>query len=168
VDHVLEAMHKLRRELPELAYTIVGDGGDRPRLEALARSLRVDQRVTFAGWQNHFELAEAYRACDVFVLPSAQEGFGLVFLEAMATGKPVLAARAGAVPEVVVDGETGVLVDYGDVDALAAAILRLSRDAGLRRTLGEAGRKRFLEQFSFEQATNRVGELVRERSPERV
>jgi phosphatidylinositol alpha-1,6-mannosyltransferase len=159
IDHVLQAMQKLRLEL---TYSIVGDGGDRRRLEQLARSLGVGQRVNFAGWYNDFELSAMYRECDVFVLPSAQEGFGLVYLEAMAAGKPVIAARAGAVPEVVVDGVTGVLVDYGDIESLAAAIDRLSNDEALRRKMGEAGRMRFLENFGFEQATRKVAALLQD------
>lgn len=162
IDHVLRAIHILRRDYPELTYTIVGDGGDRQRLEAIARSLGIDERVTFAGWQNHFDLPEMYRACDLFVLPSAQEGFGLVFLEAMAAGRAVVATHAGAIPEVVVDRETGWLVDYGDVEGLASAIARLSSDAALRRRMGHAGRNRFLEHFSFEGATDRLAELLQD------
>jgi glycosyltransferase involved in cell wall biosynthesis len=159
IDHVMQAMQRLRLEI---TYTVVGDGGDRRRLEQLAHSLGVDQRVDFAGTYNYFDLSAMYGACDVFVLPSAQEGFGLVYLEAMAAGKPVIAARAGAAPEVVVDGVTGLLVEYGDIESLAAAIDRLSNDAALRRNMGDAGRMRFRENFGFEQATSKVAALLQE------
>ena len=86
-------------------------------------------------------LAE-YRNAAVFALPSAQEGFGIVFLEAMASSLPVVAARAAAVPEVVADGSTGILVPVNDHAALAEALMKLLQDEQLRRTLGFAGRDR--------------------------
>jgi glycosyltransferase involved in cell wall biosynthesis len=166
IDHVLNATQRLMQEFPQLTYTIVGDGSDRPRLEEIARELKIDRSVVFAGRAGPSELSALYRACDIFVLPSAQEGFGLVFLEAMAAGKAVIAARAGAAPEVVVDRVTGLLVDYGDVGGLASAIARLARDPELRERMGQAGRSRYLEKFSFEEATNRLAELLQDLSLE--
>ena len=162
IDHVLKAVSRLKRQLPDVRYRIVGHGSDLQRLEGIARDLGIDDRVEFLGVVNDLELAEIYSSCDVFVLPSGQEGFGMVFIEAMAAGKPVIAARAGAIPEVVVDGQTGLLVGYGDDAALADAIARLFADPELRSRLGSAGRQRFRERFSFDRVMARFDELLGE------
>lgn len=162
IDDVLKALHRLSSKLPNVRYRIVGYGSDRERLEGIAKDLGIDDRVDFAGFVDDPELVELYKSCELFILPSAQEGFGLVFIEAMAAGKPVIAARAGAVPEVVVDGQTGVLVEYGDQAALADAIAHLCADPELCRRLGSAGRERFLERFSFERVMARFDELLEE------
>jgi phosphatidylinositol alpha-1,6-mannosyltransferase len=162
IDHVLRALHDLRIKLPELRYRIVGEGSDRERLEGIAQDLGIGDRVDFLGRVDDAELADLYKSCELFILPSAQEGFGLVFVEAMAAGKPVIAAQAGAVPEVVVDGQTGALVEYGDEAALARAIAHLCADSELSRRLGSAGHERFLDRFSFEPVMARFDELLGE------
>ena len=131
------------RRLPNSALLrVVGTGPDLARLERLSRELEIGERVEFLGHVDFARLAGEYRRADVFCLPSRQEGFGIVFLEAMAAGLPIVAARAAAVPEVVIDGESGVLVDPDRPDELAAALDRLISDPGERRRLGEAGRSR--------------------------
>ncbi|MGE5278411.1 MAG: glycosyltransferase family 4 protein [Acidobacteriota bacterium] len=121
---------------------VVGTGPELPALERLAGELGLRDRAAFLGHVPFERLAEEYRGADVFCLPSLQEGFGIVFLEAMAAGLPVVACRAAAVPEVVADGECGILVPPGDVRALASALDRLLGDGALRRRLGAAGRRR--------------------------
>jgi glycosyltransferase involved in cell wall biosynthesis len=121
---------------------IVGDGPERGRLARLCRRRGLDSRVTFRGHVPFAELAAEYRSAGIFCLPSRQEGFGIVLLEAMAAGLAVVAARAGAVPEIVMDGKTGVLVPPGDPETLAEALDGLLRDAALRKRLGEAGERR--------------------------
>jgi glycosyltransferase involved in cell wall biosynthesis len=114
-------------------------------LRGLSHKLGLDRSVTFHGAvQDDREVRAAYQEAHLFALPSLQEGFGIVFLEAMASGLPVVAARAGAAPEVIADGETGLLVPPGDSTALADALLRLLRDPEMRRRMGEAGRARVL------------------------
>jgi glycosyltransferase involved in cell wall biosynthesis len=93
-----------------------------------------------------------FRGADIFVLPTRGDAFGIVFLEAMAHGTPVVASAVGGVPEVVEDGVTGVLAPPGDPDAFAEAIGRLAGDPALRRRLGEAGRRRLAERFSIPRA----------------
>jgi glycosyltransferase involved in cell wall biosynthesis len=105
-------------------------------------------------------LATCYRACDVFALPSLEEGFGIVYLEAMAFGKPVLAAPLTAVPEVVLDGETGILVDPDREHALVTALVSLLGNPALRKRLGEAGRRRVVEHFSFDRLVERLDEVM--------
>lgn len=119
---------------------IVGTGPRLPSLVRLARRLGLESRVAFTGHLPFAALAAEYRAADVFCLPSRQEGFGIVFLEAMAARLPIVAARAGAVPEVVPDGECGLLAPPGDIAVFASALERLLNDAHERRRLGEAGR----------------------------
>ncbi len=162
IDHVIGALHKLRNNLPHVRYRIVGDGDDRQRLERLARDLGITDRVAFAGRVDDEELADMYRSCDVFILPSKQEGFGIVLAEAMAAGKPVIGARAGAIPEVVIDAKTGILVEFGDEEAIADAIGRLSGDPDLRQRMGSAGRERFLQWFTFKRFVARFDELLDE------
>ncbi len=139
-DQLLDALPAL----PALRLVVAGDGDDRPRLEGRAAALGLSpQRVVFTGFVSEATLTELYRRSAVFAMPSRGEGFGLVYLEAMRQGKPCLAARDGAAREIVVDGETGLLVDPEKVSAIAAALGRLAGEPGLAGRLGEAGRRRF-------------------------
>src|SRR5205814_6993869 len=101
-------------------------GDDVPRLQELCSRLGVADAVTFTGFIDDQRLAEELSRCRMFALPSRKEGFGLVFLEAMARGRPCLGARAGGVPEVITES-TGMLVEYGDVAQLAAASVSMLR-----------------------------------------
>ncbi|HVB99879.1 MAG TPA: glycosyltransferase family 4 protein [Candidatus Dormibacteraeota bacterium] len=156
VDTVIQAMPQLLPCFPDLFYVIVGDGDGRPGLEKLVIENGVGERVIFAGECPKQSLRRYYEIADVFVMPSRQEGFGIVFLEAMAAGKPVVASACGGAPEVVRDGEDGYLVEYGDVSALAARLAGLLGDKGLRRRMGEAGRRKTEEQYQFEHFRDRL------------
>ena len=142
VATLLEAMALV----PDALLRVVGTGPELPHLRAGARRLGLAQRVELLGHVSFEKLAAEYGRANVFCLPSRQEGFGIVFLEAMAAGLPIVAARAAALPEVVPDGECGILVPPGDAPALAKALDRLLNDPDERRRLGEAGRRR-VEQF---------------------
>lgn len=123
----------------------------RSHLEEQIRSLGLEGRVMFSGLLPRSELAERFRKADVFVFPSLwNELFGMPIAEAMSSGIPVVATRVAGVPEVVDDGETGLLVDRGNASALAEGILRLLQDEGLRQSMGQAGRKKVLEQLSWD------------------
>ena len=163
-DSVLAAMHALRSELPDLVYVIVGDGAERQRLESLTRELQLENRVRFEGEVQADRLPFYYAASDVFILPTRVddgdfEGFGLVFLEAAATGKPVIAGRSGGVPEAVADGETGLLVDPDSALELAKAIRTLVTTPQLGKQLGWAGRARVLRQFTWNRAADAVAAI---------
>jgi glycosyltransferase involved in cell wall biosynthesis len=162
VDHALVAFSRLLARHPRALYRIVGKGSDKPRLQALAASLGLADRVAFEEDLTDLELADRYRRCSVFVLPSGQEGFGIVFLEAMRFGRPCVGGRAGGAPEAVEDGRTGLLVDFLDTAGLEAALDRLLGDAGLRRRMGEAGRRRVMEGFTFERFRERLREGLTE------
>ena len=160
-DMVLAAMHALRMELPDLVYVVVGDGAERARLEALTRELQLERRVHFEGEVAPRLLPLYYAVSDVFVLPTRVdagdfEGFGLVFLEAGATAKPVIGGRTGGVPEAVADGQTGLLVDPTDTRALAAALRTLVTDPVLRRQFGGAARARVCRDFTWARAAEAV------------
>jgi glycosyltransferase involved in cell wall biosynthesis len=127
---------------------IVGDGPDLPRLEEAIRSGGLSDAVRLA--RERHDVPRLLAAADVFVLASRSEGHPVSVLEAMAAGLPVVASRVGGVPEQVVDGETGLLVDPGDPEPLAAALERLTDDPALRRRLGAAGRARAEERFDLE------------------
>ncbi len=140
---LLAALPAVFRRHPGVRVRIVGGGPELPSLVARARALGLDGAVRFLGEvPDERQVRREYFAADLFCLPSLQEGFGIAFLEAMAAGLPVVAAAAGAVPELVPDGEAGLLVPPRDPEALAAALVRLLDDAELRHRFGAAGRRR--------------------------
>lgn len=136
LDFLLHAAQLLRRAIPQLEIRIVGNGPQRERWQALCRELDLAPVVRWLGDLSQSRLAEEYNRCDVFCLPSMQEGFGIVFLEAMAAGKPIVAARASAVPEVV---RSGILVEAAQPGALADALHHLYVHPEVRRAMGEDG-----------------------------
>ncbi len=141
---LLRAFGQLRATRPNLRLRIIGEGPELGRLRTLAGQLGLADSVHFVGSVEGIEALQGeYASADVFCLPSLQEGFGIVFLEAMAAGLPIVAARSGAAPEVAPHGEVSLLVDPDDDTALAEALERLLADAVLRRNLGEAGTRRW-------------------------
>lgn len=163
-DLVLKALHAARGAAAKLRYAIVGEGEDRARLEQLAVDLGVADRVTFVGAVAAEALPSYYAAADIFVHPNRVdhgdfEGFGIVFLEAAAAALPVIGGRSGGVPEAIEEGRTGMLVDGTDVAELSDAIRALADDSALRRRLGEAGRARVIEQFTWDRAVTQVAAI---------
>lgn len=142
---LIEAVHRLGSSGVEARLSVIGGGSELPRLKRLAASLGLESRVRFTGELDFAELRRQYRDADVFCLASRQEGFGIVLLEAMASSLPVVATRAGAIPEVVVEGETALLVPVGDARAMAEAIETVARRPELERRFTQAGRKRASE-----------------------
>jgi glycosyltransferase involved in cell wall biosynthesis len=139
---LLKAFARLRDAGVAFQGWIVGNGPSRQAWERLSDSLTLQDCVTFLGTLSRRQLVDRYRRAAIFCLPSRQEGFGIVFLEAMACGKPIVAVRATAVPETVIDGECGLLLDPDDPESLARALTALLRDPDLRQEMGEAGRRR--------------------------
>ena len=138
LQDLLHAAAVLRTGIPDVQIRIVGQGPEYPRLVRLHGELGLGESVILLGDVSRERLAAEYVGADVFCLPSVQEGFGIVFLEAMAAGLAVVACRAAAVPEVVRDGETGVLAPPRDPEALARALGSLLQDPGRAQALGEA------------------------------
>jgi glycosyltransferase involved in cell wall biosynthesis len=146
--YLLEAWRRISSECPRGRLLLVGDGPARERLTRHAERLGVAGSVIFLGWRK--DVPRLLEAGDVVVHPSLWEGFGLVLLEAMAAGKPVVGTNVSAIPEIVADGGTGLLVPPRDPSALAEAVLRLLRDAGLRSAMGCAGRERVNREFTVD------------------
>lgn len=142
LDDLLHAARVLRPRIPGLRVRIVGEGPELVRLRRLAQDLSLADTVTFLGEISRRALAVEYVGADCFCLPTVQEGFGIVFTEAMAAGLPVVACRAAAVPEVVDDGWTGLLVSPRSPEELAMAMEKLLTSEALRRELGDNGRRR--------------------------
>lgn len=161
IDTTLRAVAKLSGRHPGLRYRIVGKGDDAPRLKALASTLGLGERAVFEQDLTDTELADRYRNCTIFVLPSGQEGFGIVFLEAMRFGKPCIGGSPGGSAEVIDRESTGLIVPFGDEEALIAAIDRLLRDAALRRRMGEAGRRRLSDHFLYARFRDTVDMYMR-------
>ena len=160
IDTVIEALPEVLAAFPGVRYVVVGDGDDRPRLEQLAHRCGVDQHVTFAGSVDAAALRAFYAACEIFVMPSRTEGFGIVFLEAMALGIPVVGGNHGGTPEVWADGTAGFLVDHGDAHALAGRLKLLLGDCDLRARMGAAGRALVASKFSFDRFRQNFGALL--------
>jgi glycosyltransferase involved in cell wall biosynthesis len=140
---LLSAADRLRSRIPGLEVRIVGEGPEDPRLKTIYKKKNLQGIVTWLGNVSQSELAKEYNRCHIFCLPSVQEAFGIVFLEAMASGKPIVAARAAAAPEVV---KHGILAAPDDAAALADAIERLYADPALRATFAAEGLE-FVKQF---------------------
>jgi glycosyltransferase involved in cell wall biosynthesis len=146
-------------ELPQASLLLVGDGPERPRLERLVDELGLRDRVELTGWRP--DAARLLAAVDAVVVPSRAEPFGLVALEAMSAGVPVIASAVDGLAEVVTDGETGLLVPPDDPRLLAEAIARVLVDRSLSRALGERGREVATTAFSRERMTGAFEDLYR-------
>ncbi|MDB6170447.1 MAG: hypothetical protein JWM88_3311, partial [Verrucomicrobia bacterium] len=156
IDHLIAAMPEILKAEPRAKLRIVGRGDDQTRLYQLARGLKLAGAVEFAGFVADDQLRGEFDRCRLFALPSEKEGFGLVYLEAMAHGRPCLGARAGGTPEVITP-ESGLLVRYGDVPGIAAAAVE-----SLRRPWDEAAIRARARHFSYPQFQARLAALLPE------
>lgn len=165
-DLLVEALPEVRRAVPEAHLITVGaDGGARAELEQRARAAGIAEAVTFAGPRPRQELPASYRDASICVVPSRFEAFPYTALEAMACGRPVIAARVGGLGELIEDGRDGILVEPESPAALAQAIIGLLRDAPERRRLAEAARQRVLDAYAAGKVAARMvdhyGEAIR-------
>jgi phosphatidylinositol alpha-1,6-mannosyltransferase len=154
IDDLISALPAVRMKIPGARLRIVGRGDGLAGLQAQARRLALGDAVEFAGYVGDADLHGEYARCRIFALPSQKEGFGLVYLEAMAHGRPSLGARSGGVPEVITEG-TGTLVEYGDVPGIASAIVSMiGRDWPLEPLLDRA------RHFSYPSFKERLARLL--------
>lgn len=160
VDSVITVLPKVIEAVPDLFYVIIGGGDLQSRLEEMACERSVRDRILFIGKVQLEQLKGFYSRADVFVMPSRQEGFGIVFIEAMAFGKPVIAGDYGGAPEIVQDGVTGFLVNPDDLEGLTCRLIQLLQDGALRKKMGEAGRKRVEENFSVVRFEERLTSIL--------
>lgn len=151
VDVVLQALPAIRNAVPAVTYHIVGDGDARGDLEALATELGVADITCFHGRVSDDTLRNLYAQSTVFVMPSRMEGFGFVFLEAMAQGTPAIGGNQDATTEVIVDGDTGYTIDPTSPEAIADAVLSLLQDPTLRHTMSLNARAHAHARFGFKQ-----------------
>jgi glycosyltransferase involved in cell wall biosynthesis len=149
IRELIQAFHRIVDTFPDTRLVIVGGGEQYADLQSLVASLDMEKRITLTGYVSHEHIPGYLRSFDLFVVPSHRESFGVAAVEASACGLPVIASRVGGLPEVVVDGETGLLVPPGDVDALTAAMSRLLSDPRLRAQMGQAGRQFVLEHYRW-------------------
>jgi len=150
VDQLIRAVAQLAPRHPSLQLVVVGRGDDLERHQGLATGLGIASRVQFFDNISTAETAACYSRCDVFALPSTGEGFGLVFLEAMAFGKPVVGAAAGGVSDIIEHGQNGLLVPAGDLDELIGMLERLLMSESLRLSLGRTGAQMVRSRYSFD------------------
>ena len=148
-DVLIRAVREARDGIANIQLLIVGDGEDVDRLRRLVSSHDLDAEVTFLGAIGDERLRQLYEECDLFVMPSKKEGFGIVFIEAMRYGKPCIGGKHGGTPEVITDGVDGYLVDYGDVKQLARYLVELSKRSDLRLSMGMKGYEKVKSRFLF-------------------
>lgn len=162
-DVLINAFRIVADEIKQSHLIVVGGGELLRDSVALAKVLGLEGHATFAGSVSEESLPKYYASCDLLVLPSRDdsEGYGLVILEAMAAGKPVIGSRVGGIPDVIRDRETGLLVEPNDPRKLADAIITLLLDDGLRRKMGSAAR-RFAEEHDWERVTRGVEAVYQE------
>ena len=160
---LVAAVARLVRDGLDVRLRVAGDGPERAALEAQIAALQLDGRVILAGWQNQDRVREMYRQADVFALASWLEGIPVVLMEAMAMEIPCVATRITGIPELIRDGEDGLLVTAGQERELADALKKLYEDAELRRRLGEAGRRRVLAEYDQARNAAKLADVFRRR-----
>ena len=163
-EYLIQAMPQLQKNIPELKLLIVGDGPYRAELEALAAKLLKPGTVIFTGSLD--DIARPLAAMDIFVLPAVwREGFGLSIIEAMCCRKPAVVTNIWALKTLIKDGETGLLIEPRDCEAITATLLRLYQNPGLRAQLGDAGRQEVLQSFTMKRMAEEVLAVYKELCP---
>ena len=161
-DLLLRAFAAAQKEFPQLLCEIIGEGPERTRLERLAKALNIAERVRFLGRQSRDQVAEVMRRCSVFALPSRYEGLGCVYLEAMATEKPVIACRGQGIEEIIEHKRNGWLIDPNDLEGLTCALTSMLADAPLRQRLGTDARRTVLESHTLDHQAASLAAVYKE------
>ncbi len=162
IIYLLQALKLIRDECPVKLTIIDGGAPDTSYAESLVHEYGLQSQVTIIRRLTAEELVQRYSAAEIAAVPSLFEGFGFPAAEAMACELPVITSRAGALPELVTDGDQGILTEPGDVHAIAAAIKLLLKDEGLRRRMGRAGRETVRRRFNWEQAAKQTLEVYQQ------
>jgi len=150
LDVLIRAFAVVKDGDPGIRLVLVGDGPLRPQVEELSKTLGLDGRLEFLGWRGRAEIARLLHGCQVFVLPSRSEPFGIAIIEAMACRKPVVASAVGGIPEIIENGKTGILVDPDNPAALANALLNLLKDPSLQRSISSNAYENVVARFQCE------------------
>jgi glycosyltransferase involved in cell wall biosynthesis len=159
VDHLVRAMSEVHRVVPQARLVLAGDGFDRPRLEQMAKDLGIDGCTDFLGSVPFYTMPERFRQCTIFCLPTLAEAFGLSLLQAMSTGKPVVASAVGGIPHFVENGKSGHLVAPSDPQALAQALIDLLTQPELMAQMGQYNRQRVLDHYSWSAVVDQIEAL---------
>lgn len=164
-DNVIRALPSLLQQGLDIHYALIGIGSDLERLRGLASEFGVEARVHFLGHVSYEDLPRWYSASDLFAMPNRDingdtEGFGLVFLEAAATGKPAIAGRAGGTGSAVVDGETGLRVDGEEVEEIIKALVDILKTPKVAENMGKNARQRVLSNFTHERRVEQLRKLA--------
>jgi phosphatidylinositol alpha-1,6-mannosyltransferase len=162
MDTLIQCLPRLLLRWPDVQLAILGSGNDRDWLENIARDSGVGRHVHFFTDLNYAELSACYAAAEIFALPSRGEGFGFVYLEAMARGKPVIGGAHGGAPEIIRDGVTGYLVSHGDSVQLATSLDALLSNPEQAKQMGERGRERVQQEFKFSVFAKNFKKILRE------
>lgn len=165
VDTVISDLEAIGKFCNDVKYLVVGDGPDRERLKRLSREYKVEDKIIFTGKVDADDIADHFGLGDVFLMLAREtendvEGFGIVYLEAGYHKLPVVAGRSGGVPEAVLDGKTGVLVDPGGGDQMVSAVCGLFKDRALARRLGEEAQRRVKEEFTWAHQAERLKDVL--------
>ena len=161
-DQILQALPEIRTQLPNVHYILLGSGPDRPRLEQLIVQLNLQGCVTLTGFVPDDELSAHYNLSDLFALPSKSEGFGIVYLEALACGKPILGGNRDGAIDALCQGELGVLVDPDDLSAIAGTIVQILQGIYPHSILYQPAllREKVINTFGFERFKQTLAELI--------
>jgi len=166
VDQLIAALAELVKSFPDVQLVAIGEGSDLPRLQSLARESGTADRVHFLPFMGQDRLPNAYDHCELFAMPSRGEGFGLVFIEAMARGKPVIGGAHGGTPEIIDDGLNGFLVPFGDLAQLVDRLKRLLANDSLRREMGKQALMKARRDFTFGRFSSELAAILNELSLE--
>jgi len=162
MDTLIKALPRLLLRWPEVQLAMVGEGDDKEWLVDIARHSGVQKHVHFLSGLTYGQLSACYAGSEVFALPSRGEGFGFVYLEAMARGKPVIGGAHGGAPEVIRDGVTGYLVQHGETEQLATSIDTLLSNPELAKKMGAQGKERVEKEFRFSVFAKGFKKILRE------
>lgn len=162
VDDLIRAVAQLQTKFPRLCLAAVGDGDDLQRLEKIARDLGVSESIRFLTNLSREEIAACYARSEIFALPSTGEGFGLVFLEAMAFGKPLIGTAHGGITDIIENRVNGLLVPAGDLKSLVDALAELLENESLRMELGRRGAEHVRQRYSFDFFVNNLERIIEE------
>ena len=163
-DQILQALPQIRRQIRNVRYLLVGTGGDRVRIEQMIDRLQLRSSVTLTGFVPEAELGDHYNLCDLFAMPSQQEGFGIVYLEALACGKPTVGGDCDGAIDALANGELGVLVDPTDIPTIACTLTQILQGSYVHPLLyqPEMLRQQAIDRFGFAQFQRQLAELLLE------
>lgn len=164
-DIVIQSLPKVLQKCPDVVYLIVGNGRGKDSLINLVKELKLESHVRFIGYVSDDKLPEYYNLCNVFIMIPHQvkgdfEGFGLTYLEANACSKPAIGGRTGGVPEAIIDGKTGIIVNPKSIEEISQALITILFNAGLAQKMGEAGRLRVEKELNWRIVASKMWRIM--------